>query len=305
MTVSIANLNYYYYVGYFEGINLEDPKGKETVSALQRNNRNLTNYVVSKDKLMPLLPDEIVTHKMTFQTAYPGLLIGVGIAHGFNGEGEAALGLCLDYVTGMPYIPGSSVKGALRDAFRYPEYIREILRSVDVQNSEQIDVHKLEAHIFGNALKGKQYPVKPFETDTFFDAVIVSTGKILDTDTITPHRGDKELLELAEPRPVTIMRIRPDVRFRFQFSLQDNTMGVTAEQKLKLFQKIIEDFGIGAKTNVGYGIFDEAQIIDPTICLNCGGSKSANYDLCQKCASSKQNNSQLKRYNKKENNYGK
>ncbi len=295
------NLNYCYYVEYYEHQQLRftEPQSDDTAAVLKKNNKCLTDYEASKNELMTSLADILVLNKFELQTVYPGLLIGVGIAHGFNGKGEAALGLCLDYVTGMPYIPGSSVKGVLRSAFKHPEYIKELLKSVKFQGADSIDVHELEAHIFGNALEGKQYSVKPSETDTFFDAVVVSTGKLLATDAITPHRGDEELLELAAPNPITMIRIRPGVRFLFQFSLHKVTMKVTADQKLKLFQKIIEDFGIGAKTNVGYGTFEEVQKIDPTICPNCGGHKNANYPLCQKCAQSTQNSRQSNNRNRR------
>lgn len=130
MEVNIPNLNYYYYVKYYEKLNLMQPKSETTASALKESNQNLTGYTASIRDLMPTLLDSLAPHKFELQTVYPGLLIGIGIAHGFNGKGEAALGLCLDYVTGMPYIPGSSVKGVLRSAFRHPEYIREILKFI-------------------------------------------------------------------------------------------------------------------------------------------------------------------------------
>ena len=50
-------------------------------------------------------------------TTYPGLLTGTGILHGTGHEGEAKLGLMFDHTTGLPYLPGSSVKGLLRSLF--------------------------------------------------------------------------------------------------------------------------------------------------------------------------------------------
>lgn len=276
----ITNLNYYYYVKYYEELELDKPKSDVTADELKNRNKKLTRYKVSESELMMPLPESLAPDKIIFQTAYPGLLIGTGIAHSFNGKGEAALGMCLDYVTGMPYIPASSVKGVLRSAFQYPDYIKTLLGSVGVQNSDSINIPELETRIFGNAHEEMRYSISPSETDIFFDAVIVSTGKLLATDVITSHRGNKELLELAEPNPITMIRIRPGVQFRFQFSLKDDITGITRVQKLKLFQKIIEDFGIGAKTNVGYG-----TLVDSTVCPNCGRQKSPVYPLCQGCAS--------------------
>lgn len=47
----------------------------------------------------------------------------------------------------------------------------------------------------------------------------------------------------------------PNVVWRFNFNLKDRIL--KPYEKLDLFKQIIVDFGIGAKTNVGYGRFDE------------------------------------------------
>ncbi len=51
------------------------------------------------------------------QTTYPGLLIGTGYTHGTNLMGELKIGFFFDHTTGLPIIPGSSVKGLLRSMF--------------------------------------------------------------------------------------------------------------------------------------------------------------------------------------------
>ena len=38
--------------------------------------------------------------------------------------------LPFDYVTGLPYLPGSSLKGILRFGFRQEEYIHEVVKDV-------------------------------------------------------------------------------------------------------------------------------------------------------------------------------
>src|SRR5690606_22651360 len=86
---------------------------------------------------------------------YPGLIIGTGVAHETGLKGEMKLGLSFDYTTGLPYIPGSSVKGILRSVFpgsfskadqEFKEsriaYIRDIL------DDQELNVGQLEAEIF-------------------------------------------------------------------------------------------------------------------------------------------------------------
>ena len=274
--MTTKNLNYFYYVEY-----CDDPKmilhtdSDTTQNKLQRKNGELANYSASACKLMKPLNENIAPNHFELRTAYPGLLIGTGLPHSFGGKGEATLGLTLDYVTGMPYIPASSVKGALRSAFVHKDYIKELLKSAD------IDVVDFEISIFGSSHSDKSES-KIQGSDIFFDAIITSTGRILDTDNITSHRHNKDLLELAAPNPITMIRIRPDVTFKFQFQLTDyekDEIKISAEQKLRLFKQILIDLGIGAKTNVGYG-----TMIDPCICPKCGGKKSPAYPTCQKCS---------------------
>ncbi|KIM08833.1 MAG: hypothetical protein KU29_03695 [Sulfurovum sp. FS06-10] len=85
-------------------------------------------------------------------------------------------------------------------------------------------------------------------------------GKILSDDYITPHKNrDKKtdeqgkLLpnEIFNPIPLRFIKVLPDVEFLFDFILTDGV--ISKEQKLQLFQTILVDLGIGAKTNVGYG----------------------------------------------------
>lgn len=262
------NLNYFYYVEYYDDpIMILRTDSDATQDKLQRKNGELSAYSASACKLMQPLDENIAPNHFELRTAYPGLLVGTGLPHSFGGKGEAALGLTLDYVTGMPYIPGSSVKGALRSAFVHEEYIRSLLETEKVTEYDKIKISELEAHIFGNPVDKKktQFDVSLHEQDIFFDAIIISTGKILDTDNITSHRHNKDLLELAAPNPITMIRIRPDVTFKFQFQLTDyekDEIKISAEQKLRLFKQILIDLGIGAKTNVGYGTLEETVSVE-------------------------------------------
>ena len=57
----------------------------------------------------------------SLKVCYPGLVTGVGMNHQTGDKdvsvSEYKLGFYFDYTTGMPAIPGASVKGALRDMF--------------------------------------------------------------------------------------------------------------------------------------------------------------------------------------------
>jgi CRISPR-associated protein Cmr6 len=191
-------------------------------------------------------------HSFELTVIYPGLLIGSGIPHESNTEGEFKIGFSFDYTTGLPVIPGSSVKGLLRSAFQQAEgeYIRYLL-----DKKPSIDIGALEREIFEGEtiVHGEKKVIPLYKRDIFFDAVMIkvsnSQDKFLAEDYITPHRSPFE-----DPVPLLFLKVLPRVTFLFQFRLHPGI--ISAEQKKVLFEHIIRDSGIGAKTNVGYGKFE-------------------------------------------------
>ena len=199
----------------------------------------------------------------------PGLLIGSGLAHGLPGsEEDVKTGLQFDYTSGLPVIPGSSVKGVIRSAF---PTIKE-----DKEQSNEADSEKL------NYIKSLIADIPEFSAlvledndilelgnqmfnhgDIFADALLVGYGtrtkqqvhvrQVLAEDYITPHTGGP----LAQPIPIKIVKVAPGVTFAFCFKFNATKIGdkeVTAEMKESLCTAILQDLGIGAKTNVGYGV---------------------------------------------------
>ena len=64
---------------------------------------------------------------------------------------------------------------------------------------------------------------------------------------------------MKNPTPLKLLKVRPLVRFLFRFRLGDSVIKavgvtVTADQKKELFKRILSDLGVGAKTNVGFGV---------------------------------------------------
>ncbi len=84
----------------------------------------------------------------------------------------------------------------------------------------------------------------------FYDAYIAKTendGRIFGSDFITSHFSDEKEGVFKEPNPIKFLKILPDVTFVFQFNVE--------EKYVQFFKDVLLDFGIGAKTNVGYGKF--------------------------------------------------
>jgi CRISPR-associated protein Cmr6 len=184
------------------------------------------------------------------RTTYPGLLIGLGNAHnakegikdGEDGD-EIKLGFTLDYVTGLPMIPGSTVKGVLRSAFtRHPEYVAN-----EVLQCSESAISSIEKAIFSEGSTKV----------AFFDAVPIAPGKcgrLFGLDNITPHPDP-----LKGPNPLTMLKVIPNVvfLFRFGFDRWDDSIGVSRERLKDAFKEIFIALGVGAKTNVGYGAMEE------------------------------------------------
>lgn len=104
------------------------------------------------------------------------------------------------------------------------------------------------------------------DRDIFFDSFPIdskhSESKVLDSDSITPHKDP-----LKNPIPLLFLKVLPNVEFQFKFNLKNNNAGLNPEQKKILFKKIILTCGLGAKTNVGYGQFsiipNLSELIEP------------------------------------------
>ncbi len=227
-------------------------------------------------------------------TTYPGLLIGSGYAHNVKDDDALKLGFHFDYTTGLPVIPGSSVKGTLRSAFekaavyydkegkkiekcldnkgnevkctpsnkkvkKYAsQYVKELLKEITGEDWTDDQIYDLEQSIF----EGKEDQSLK-DRDIFLDAFPVSVSRdgLLGNDYITPHKEP-----LKNPNPIQFLKVMPGVTFRFDFMLQDyrdkNGKKLSAGKKLELFKRILLDLGIGAKTNVGYGQFVENDEIE-------------------------------------------
>jgi len=142
------------------------------------------------------------------------------------------IGLEFDPYLNLPIIPGSSIKGALRSAWK----------ALELGEGEEV--------IFG----GKGY----MGSCIFSDALPIEPnpdGFILYPDVITPHYHDDMMDEAkAEPRPVTYLSIAPGVKFGFVIAV-DGTIPPALFNKLMNALLLAFNIGLGARTSIGYGVF--------------------------------------------------
>ena len=265
--IQMKNLSYLYYKRYFDEIPvsylLESESGipESAIKTIRKRNKELLN-----EPLFVIPRNGLENSCINAKVAYPGLITGIGLTHEVGIEGEFKLGMHFDYTYGMPVIYGSSIKGLLRSAFPDEKDSEEVSECKKRQiheylgkNFERIDVNKLRDILF----EGKSDNMIPIShRDIFFDAAIIQSeennNRILESDSITPHGNNP----LKNPNPITFLKIAAgatlEFRFKFVESKIDNVT-LTVNIKNHLFRQILEDFGAGAKTNVGYGQFSEVK----------------------------------------------
>lgn len=231
----MINLNLLFNKLYYKNLN----STRELENDIKQYNERLFGenlFDPQKDYIKPIA--ETVYFRL--ETAYPGMIIGSGNSHGVHKtDNDINMGFSFDFVTGQPYIPGSSVKGVLRSCFeQYPDVIRELTGCAD------LDIKALVNELFEG-------------DDVFLDAVIYrgdARGRLIGEDYITPHSDP-----LKDPNPIHIIKIMPGVVLEFRFipKPSEKTDMISAEAKIKLYKALLKLFGVGAKTNVGYGILRE------------------------------------------------
>lgn len=279
------NLHYEFWVRYYEFLLLSDDT-KQICSIFDANKRIVESKWECSDQTIPFQE-----HSLCLKVQYPGMLVGLGYTHDSGVrptdptvqekkeelrahvtdtalKSEIGLGISLDHVTGLPVIPGSQVKGMLRSAFiSNPAYIAEILKWKD--ETAEASVGKLEQDIFGGRHPNDSRTELETEhkgLDYFMDALPVETGKdkrLFGIENITPHLNkDKEYERLNSPNVLQLLKVIPGTVFLFRFILRDSVIDghiIDRQKKLELFSNILEDMGIGAKTNVGFGSVHAVQ----------------------------------------------
>ena len=113
-----ANMNYIFNVEYFD---------YTTEKQVEKANAQIREYEYPPVKMFEELKNEKGYESFVLYTTYPGLLMGSGNLHDISCKGAYKLGFSFDYVNGLPYLPGSSLKGILRSAF--PDSIKRTKRS--------------------------------------------------------------------------------------------------------------------------------------------------------------------------------
>lgn len=228
----MKNLNLLYNKNYYVFVD-KDGKISADNEHIKNVNNELVNYQFDSKDYLQSASNNI--NSFVLHTTYPGTLVGLGNLHSYSSTDAVKLGFTFDYVTGQPYIPGSTVKGIIRSAFKEKEIQQIFKKRIGISLSEN-DLIKM---LFENV------------NVVFYDAVLSKDNagaKILDFDYITPHKK-----KTKDPKPIQFLKIRPNIGIEFRFEFCSLPEGLSESTVLELFKEILLIVGVGAKASVGYG----------------------------------------------------
>lgn len=251
----------WYRVHYFQQKSLE----RDSNNRLETLNKELKLNNISctfiderlKQRRAALLSGLQLTHELAVMN---GKLNGK-LLHGLGGAHVRETSITLHPLYGIPYIPASSIKGAVRNwaiqAFFNGQ--ENGLKNENDLDQQQKEIRNVCIDIFGNEEQAGQ--VK------FFDA-FVDAGFSLQPDVLTVHfpnyyQGNSLPGDNQNPNPINFYVITCNA---VQFIAGINrdarpNSGYKATELLELslvwLQKALTELGIGAKSSAGYGYFSE------------------------------------------------
>ncbi|MFQ5753771.1 MAG: type III-B CRISPR module RAMP protein Cmr6 [bacterium] len=214
------------------------------------------------NKRMQIIKDlpNVTKVPLTTQSRF---LCGVGY------QSRVEWGFSFDWTTGIPYLPGSSWKGALLSylEFCHPESL-PVERWQDGNDRAKLDNSIWEKNeiieIFGPQGESIAHPA--MGKTTFFNAY-PTNFKGFEVDIITPHY--KEYYEnpqthppadIYNPVPIPFLTLPKGTTFAFCFKFRNDATEQEKEKLKQLIREAGENYGFGAKTATGYGYFQANEL---------------------------------------------
>ena len=176
-----------------------------------------------------------------------------------TGIGETTpteVGMVFDRNSGLPYIPASSVKGAVRYAYCV-NFARTHPEKVKNGVVDEKDVNGL-VELFGSLDTKNSYR----GGYAFMDVYSAETPEIT-IDIMNPHYGkyykgesNDGPVETEEPIPIKFLAVEKGAVFKFRGFFLSKHAESYWDQLNEAFVTALAELGLGAKTAVGYGRFE-------------------------------------------------
>lgn len=261
--------------------------------------KTITAYEPPKNSIPPVcVPLGFEKQELKAQTTQP-LIIGLGEASPYE------TGITLDFLTGLPIIPGSAVKGITRraailfigashwnefskqfqDKFKFePKIIKQksqggsgnIDEKANKGDSKYLDLlpYGEEFDLVAQKIEKEVEPdefIRIFGTQDqkgkviFMDAYPIDwseapKGELFRVDIMNPHyspyyksEGKEPPADWYNPVPVPYLTVNKGVKYRFVLASKEQDSLKKAKEWLGF---ALENIGVGAKGNQGYGVFE-------------------------------------------------
>lgn len=184
---------------------------------------------------------------------------------GLGGETVLETDLTLHHLYGIPFIPGSALKGLTRS---YVTTEEQGYQSDKIDNDNE-----RVKHIFGSQ--------EHAGTVIFFDAIPVNGETTIELDIMNPHYPDyygkgQAPTNDQNPSPITFLTV---ANTTFMFALAPRRSGnqndkKDVEQVKQWLQSALTKYGVGGKTSAGYGYFKDVQDYEETSRTDMQSSQS-------------------------------
>lgn len=175
--------------------------------------------------------------------------------------------LQFDYTLGHVYVPGSSIKGALRAYIHEGSTrLQSVYKKLSATNEDITSViESMERDLFD---ANENEPVIYY--DSFITGIPISTNEnskkyvIYNSEFITPHVKDveNEKIDLLHtPNPLYILKVVNGAMLNINIQVPTWMIEKYSELGVDIYEDILvpafEELGVGAKTNTGFGHFKE------------------------------------------------
>jgi CRISPR-associated protein Cmr6 len=188
--------------------------------------------------------------------------------------------LKLNHIYGFPYIPGSAIKGILRN-YLINEYFKDSYGNGDENLALQ---DKGFCNIFG--CPKESFYNKEHQGKIFFLDSIPNERPEIEKDVMTPHYGEyyksegkKPPADYYSPNIIDFLGVARNIEFNFYIGIKKKDKEIKILQNSELVDddtplldyvekkliKALEFQGVGAKTAVGYGYFYDFMKIDMSV----------------------------------------
>lgn len=194
---------------------------------------------------------------------------------GLGNESVYETSMTLHHIYGIPYIPGSAIKGVVRSHIITEEFEKDKMDSLDLKNAEKRALQDPGfCDIFG-CPKNSFYNESRQGKIIFFDSLPLSAPQIK-PDVMNPHYGPYYSessgkippADYHNPVPIFFLTVEK-TEFRFIIGIKENDNSAVQkgifegkrplEVTCEYVKKALSEHGIGAKTAVGYGYMDSVR----------------------------------------------